>query len=160
MAGADLREVCPSATTAGILRGAQFADAYCMTITSTMRDARMAAELTIGRSPGWVQMLLALRDAAVLPFGLKTATAQPARNADVIGIFPVLSESADRLVAGLDDRHLDFRVVIDLAGSFECGQEVTVTTLVRTHNRLGRLYLATIMPFHRMIARAMLRQLA
>ncbi|MGL4560515.1 MAG: DUF2867 domain-containing protein, partial [Afipia sp.] len=31
-------------------------------------------------------------------------------------------------------------------------------TLVMTHNLLGRAYLATIMPFHRIIVPAMLRQ--
>jgi hypothetical protein len=35
-----------------------------------------------------------------------------------------------------------------------------LTTLVRMHNRLGRAYLAIVMPFHRVIARAMLRQVA
>ena len=38
------------------------------------------------------------------------------------------------------------------------GQNVTLTTLVLTHNLLGRIYLAVIMPFHRLVVRAMLRQ--
>ena len=38
------------------------------------------------------------------------------------------------------------------------GQEVTTTTLVKTHNCLGRTYLIVIMPFHRLISRTMLRQ--
>jgi hypothetical protein len=40
------------------------------------------------------------------------------------------------------------------------GQRVTATTLVRTHNWLGRTYLAIILPFHRLVVRAMLRQVA
>ena len=78
---------------------------------------------------------------------------------DSIGIFPVISETPDRLVAGLDDKHLDFRIVVDVASSGQ-GQDVTATTLVRTRNLLGRVYLATIMPFHRLIVRALLRQVA
>jgi hypothetical protein len=35
---------------------------------------------------------------------------------------------------------------------------VTATTLVRTHNRLGRLYLTSILPFHRLITKSMLGQ--
>jgi hypothetical protein len=31
---------------------------------------------------------------------------------------------------------------------------------VRTHNRLGRIYLAIILPFHRLVVRALLRQVA
>ncbi len=76
-----------------------------------------------------------------------------------IGIFPVLSETPDRLVAGFDDHHLDFRVVVDVAASGQ-GQQVTATTLVRTHNLFGRAYLAVILPFHRLIVRTMLRQVA
>jgi hypothetical protein len=38
-------------------------------------------------------------------------------------------------------------------------QQVTLTTLVKTHNLFGRIYLATITPFHRRIAPAMLRRI-
>ena len=79
--------------------------------------------------------------------------------ADTIGIFPVLGETPNRLVAGFDDHHLDFRVVVDVATSGP-GQRVTATTLVLTHNWLGRVYLAIILPFHRLIVRRMLRQVA
>ncbi|WFU40983.1 DUF2867 domain-containing protein [Bradyrhizobium sp. CB82] len=39
-------------------------------------------------------------------------------------------------------------------------QKVTSTTLVRTHNLLGRLYLALIMPFHKLVVRGMMRRIA
>ena len=78
---------------------------------------------------------------------------------EMIGIFPIVSEQPDRLVAGFNDRHLDFRLVVDIATS-GATQNVTATTLVLTHNWLGRTYLATIMPFHRLIVRTLLRQVA
>ena len=78
---------------------------------------------------------------------------------ETIGIFPVVSETPDRLVAGFNDRHLDFRVVVDVVGA-DGSRHVTATTLVLTHNLLGRTYLAIIMPFHRLIVPAMLRQVA
>ena len=37
---------------------------------------------------------------------------------------------------------------------------MTATTLVQTHNALGRIYLTIIMPFHRLVAKTMLRQVA
>jgi hypothetical protein len=37
-------------------------------------------------------------------------------------------------------------------------QAVTATTLVLTHNLLGRAYLTAIMPFHRAITKSMLGQ--
>ncbi len=36
------------------------------------------------------------------------------------------------------------------------GRDVTVTTFVKTHNLLGRAYLAAVMPFHKIIVPAML----
>ena len=71
----------------------------------------------------------------------------------MIGIFPVISETPDRLVAGFNDSHLDFRVVVDVAPPAPASR-VTATTLVLTHNWLGRTYLAIIMPFHRLIVRS------
>ncbi len=76
-----------------------------------------------------------------------------------MGIFPVISETPDRLVAGLNDKHLDFRLVVDVARS-GAGQQVTATTLVKMHNRLGRAYLTVILPFHRLIVASMLRRIA
>jgi hypothetical protein len=69
----------------------------------------------------------------------------------------VLSQTPQRLVAGFNDNHLDFRVVIDVAAE-GAGQRVTATTVVLMHNWLGRIYLTVIKPFHRMVVRSMLRQ--
>ena len=74
-------------------------------------------------------------------------------------MFPVLSETPGQLIAGFNDHHLDFRIVVDVApvdGGRD--QEITATTLVLTHNLLGRAYLTAIMPFHRLITRSMLGQ--
>jgi hypothetical protein len=49
--------------------------------------------------------------------------------------------------------------VVDVA-SAGAGRRVTATTVVLTHNWFGRAYLAIILPFHRLIARSMLRQIA
>jgi hypothetical protein len=154
-------QVCviePNIDTAALLAGAQFSDAFSIMIDGTALNARQAAERMLGRSPRWIEALMALRDHLVRPFGLKTSSATTTY-ADTIGIFPVLSETPARLVAGFDDSHLDFRVAVDVASSGQ-GQRVTATTLVLTHNRLGRIYLAIILPFHRLIVRSMLRQVA
>ena len=154
-----IREVAPALDTGALLAGAQFADAYRVALDGTTLDARRAVEKIFARRPRWVEMLLRLRNTIVAPFGLKSSGAQEPAPGGMIGLFPVLSETPKRLVAGFNDRHLDFRVVVDVVpvGS---GQQVTMTTLVLTHNLLGRVYLAVIMPFHRLIARVMLRQVA
>lgn len=150
-------EIAPEIDSGALLPGAQFADAYRIAIDDVTLDARRAAERMIGRQPRWAHALLVLRNVLVMPFGLKTSGA--GNTADMIGIFPVISETPRRLVAGFDDRHLDFRIVVDVA-TVGNRQNVTATTLVRTHNRLGRTYLAIILPFHRLIVRAMMRQVA
>ena len=151
--------VDPEIDTGALLAGAQFSDAYSVVVDEAGLDARHAAEKMLGHSPRWIEWLLALRNVLVAPFGLKKPVPTRTSAADTIGIFPVMSETPDRLVAGLNDRHLDFRVVVDVAASGQ-GQRVTATTLVLTHNLLGRVYLAIILPFHRLVVRALLRQVA
>jgi hypothetical protein len=68
-------------------------------------------------------------------------------------------QTPERLVAGFNDRHLDFRIVVDVDRIAE-GRHVTCTTLVRTHNALGRAYLTLVLPFHKMFARGMMRRIA
>lgn len=75
---------------------------------------------------------------------------------DYIAFFPVLSRSTDEIVLGADDSHLDFRASVLLRRS---DNRLAVTTAVRCHNLLGRLYLAAILPFHVLIAIDVLRRL-
>jgi hypothetical protein len=117
-------------------------------------DALEAARRIVGRRPRWVDGLLVLRNFAVAPFGLKRGASA---GTELIGIFPIVSASPDRVVMGFDDAHLDFRVVVDVAPA-ENGYQITATTFVRTRNRLGRLYLAAVKPFHWVIVPAMLAQ--
>ncbi|HEV7637070.1 MAG TPA: DUF2867 domain-containing protein [Bradyrhizobium sp.] len=155
----NVHAVEPGRETGTVLAGAQFADAFRITIDDTALDARHAAEKMLARSPRWIETLMRLRNRVVAPFGLKTPVRTGTRAGDTVGIFPVLSQTPDRLVAGFDDSHLDFRIVVDVAAC-EAGRQVTATTLVLTHNLIGRAYLAIILPFHRLIVRAMLRQVA
>ncbi|QCI69427.1 DUF2867 domain-containing protein [Phreatobacter stygius] len=152
-----VQAVEPDVEIGQVLAGAQFADAYSVVVDEVGMDARTAAERAFGRSPRWVNTLLGLRNAVVAPFGLKAGQPSAAKASDRIGIFPVISETPHRLIAGLDDKHLDFRMIVDVS---EAGgrRRVTATTLVKTHNLLGRTYLAAILPFHRVIVRTMVAQ--
>jgi Protein of unknown function (DUF2867) len=152
-----IREIRPDVDRETLLAGAQFADAFRVTVLDAELDARGAAEQIFSTSPRWVKVLLDLRNTIVAPFGLKTSAEREAKAGGMVGMFPVLSETPQRLVAGFNDHHLDFRVVVDVlpAGG---GREVTATTLVLTHNWLGRAYLTVIMPFHRLIAKTLLKQ--
>ena len=153
----DVRETVPRTDTRPALLGAQFSDAFSITVDDDL-DARHAAERMMAGKSWWIDALLALRNIIVAPLGLKDGKHNDA-SLDVIGIFPVVSETPDRLIAGFDDKHLDFRVVVDVSGA-KPGRSVTATTLVMTHNFLGRAYLAIIMPFHKIVVKSMLRRVA
>lgn len=141
-----------------VLPGAQFADSYALTVSGQALDAAGAAQRAFGRVPRWISALMVLRNAIVRPFRLVTAPKRSKRS--IIGFFPVISQAPERIVLGLDDRHLDFRLVIDVAQLGEDRQVVTASTVVQTHNLFGRAYLAVVKPFHRIIVPAMLRQVA
>jgi hypothetical protein len=162
---AAVQERAPEASTAPLLAGADFADAYRLIVAASDLNAAAAAERIFGKSPGWVSALLALRNRFAALIGLKTGHEAPeslrsSERRRRIGLFPVISETPGRAVMGFDDWHLDFRVIVDVAALGADRHEVTVTTLVRTRNAVGRIYLATIMPFHRLIARTLLAQAA
>jgi hypothetical protein len=158
-----VQEIAPEIDADPLLSGAQFIDAFRVDLEGGAIDARNAAERMMGHSPRWIEALLRLRHLLVTPFGLKTSGKGENPPRETIGLFPILTQTPDRLVAGFDDKHLDFRVVVDVAASGPDsgdGQQVTATTLVRTHNLFGRIYLAIILPFHRLIVPAMLRKVA
>ncbi len=105
--------------------------------------------------------LLRLRDALVRPFGLKTSD-RPQNRAlhflpgEQLGLFTLYARTADALLLGADDRHLDFRVCLRVPGT---GQ-ATLTTVVRFHNGWGRAYFFLIRPFHALVVRRLLRRAA
>ncbi len=154
-----VQQVNPNVDSGDLLAGAQFVDAYSIAIEGAALDARQAAEKMLARAPRWIEVLLALRNFLVAPFGLKTSAPDEPGTPDIIGIFPVVDQTPDRLVAGFNDKHLDFRLVVDVASAGHT-QRITATTLVLTHNLLGQTYLAIIRPFHRLVVPAMLRQVA
>jgi hypothetical protein len=149
-------EVEVKAELRNLLPGADFADAFSRTVEDPTLDAIGAAHRAIEQQPAWVSALMRLRDAIVRPLGLRTANDPSLTRLKRIGLFPVISSTPERVVLGFNDRHLDFRLVIDVAARDERQRDVVVTTLVQTHNWLGRTYLAIVMPFHRRIVPALL----
>lgn len=140
------------------LPGADWADAFEVTTSRRFSGMREIAQATVGSMPPWSRGLLKLRNLVVRPFGLKPDGMAEAPDSNArIDIFPILEERADRIVLGLDDVHLDFRIVIERDPP-ETGNRIRVTTLVQRHNLFGRLYIAAITPFHKAIAAAAIRQ--
>jgi Protein of unknown function (DUF2867) len=149
----------PAANAETLLPGAQFVDAFALTVTGQSLDALTAAQRAFEASPGWIRLLLKARNILVSPFGLKAGELKITTTPATIGVFPVLAQSPDQIVMGLNDRHLDFRLRVDVRDIGADRQSITATTAVKTHNLLGRAYLTTILPFHRIIVRSMLAQI-
>jgi len=118
-----------------------FIDCYCVESDMTPRQASNI----ITDFPGWAKFLLLVRRILTTPFGLSNDG--PAAE-DKVGIFPVESETDHELIAGFNDKHLEFRIsVLSQDG------RIFLATWVHTHNIAGKLYLSTIMPFHIAIVR-------
>jgi len=122
----------------------------CYAISSSL-STRRAAE-TITNFPYWARGLLFIRKVLTAPFGL-SSDGPPAD--DKIGPFPVETETRNELVAGFDDKHLDFRVSV-----MSQDGRVFLATWVHPHNIGGRFYLACILPFHVLIVRNALKRVA
>ena len=122
----------------------------CYSVASEL-PPRQAAEI-ITTFPAWAQFLLLIRRFVTAPFGLSNdgPSAQ-----DKIGIFPVEAETAEEVIAGFNDKHLDFRVSV-----MSVDKKVYLATWVHTHNLGGRIYLKAIMPFHILISRNALARVA
>ena len=118
----------------------------CYSVASTLSPAEAARQgLAL---PGWAASLLKLRNTLVRPFGLKTGEPdQP--------IFPTCHETANEIILGTDDRHLDFRI-----GLIRQDGRLYMSTWVHPHNLWGRAYLRLVMPFHILISRGAVARMA
>ena len=138
------------------LPNADWADAYEIETQREFPDMKSAALCIVGGMPRWAKPLLWLRNVIVAPFGLKPGD-QRIVQADVehVDFFPILSETDEQIVLGLDDRHLDFRILLERQAA-QSGARYRLTTLVERHNLFGRTYLFLITPFHKLIVRSVL----
>ncbi|MEK9969896.1 MAG: DUF2867 domain-containing protein [Ferrovibrio sp.] len=157
MRSPTVTDAAPDPAFVASLPGADHSDAFAVVILRGDLDARAIVALAFGNLPDWAGWLLKIRNLVMRPFGLKTD--------EIVHALPVLQESPDDVVLGLNDDHLDFRTqfrtdTIRLGPQGPVLGMVTVTTVVRTHNRLGRIYLGIIMPFHKLVIRSLLKRVA
>jgi hypothetical protein len=150
------REVSPVLPDPALPK-ADWADAFEIEVPGRRLSAMDASRVTLGRVPAWARRLLSLRNGLARLAGLKTGPSRQAAKDGAIGMFPILFESPQRVVLGLDDWHLDFRIVVEVEADGGTGTRLRTTTLVRRKNLFGRLYIGLVTPFHRLIVPATLR---
>jgi hypothetical protein len=139
---------------------ADFADAFSVDLPEAASgDAEALARHVFEQQPEWIAMLLGIRDRLVQPLGLKRAADLRTGEGERISIFRVFERYPDEIILGEDDRHLDFRVSVLLQPASGSGpRRLIVTTLVFYNRLLGRVYIALIAPFHRLVVRTSLDQ--
>jgi hypothetical protein len=129
-----------------------YSDAYAVTLPpDASTDPGEWADRLFSDPPGALRVLLGARDRLVGAVGLKRAGGQRAKP------FPELARTANEVVLGMDDLHLDFRVGVHVVPVTD-GVRLTVGTVVRFHNAFGRLYFLPVRPAHKVIVRSMLRR--
>ncbi|MGW1070593.1 DUF2867 domain-containing protein [Streptomyces aureus] len=113
------------------------------------------ARTVLAGTPEWVHGMLTVRDKLMSPFGLHVQKRVAPEEIRVepgarLGPFRVLTVSDDEVLAGDDDKHLDFRTSFAVREG-AAGLEGVCTTVVRYHRRAGHLYFKVIQPFHNLI---------
>jgi hypothetical protein len=116
--------------------------------------------------PRWVSLLFQVRNKLVRIFGLKTSGESTDREAQLkafkcepgerLGLFKVFDKTENEVIIGEDDKHLNFRI------SFLLDKKTAViqmTTAVKFHNNLGKIYFFFVKPFHKIIAPLMLNNI-
>lgn len=142
---------------------ATFADAFAIRLDgSGPHDLERLARRALERPGPGLRAAMGLRDRAVSLFGIKTSgdirDRLLAARAGRIGLFPVKSRTEREIVVGEDDRHLDFRLSLSLQPAPDGETDLVATTVVHCNNGLGHIYLAAIMPGHKLIVRSLLRK--
>lgn len=155
-------EIPLQASIVGLYPVTHLSDAYAVTLPAgASTHPEQLSRFIFSQQPRWVDGLMAIRDAVVSLFGLKTANQLTTAAGQRVGIFKIYSSLAQEVVLGEDDRHLDFRLSLLCAPSGTNGEHrLVLSTVVHCHNLFGRSYVFLITPFHRLIVRTSLRRAA
>jgi hypothetical protein len=140
---------------------ADLTDAYAIAIpVDATTDPEVLARFIFMHQAPWVAWLLRVRDAVMARFGVKTTKQFREASGHRIAMFRIYERAANEIILGEDDRHLDFRVSAMRTGNDAAQAVLTLATVVHCHNRLGKIYLFVIAPFHRRVVRSALDRAA
>jgi hypothetical protein len=138
------------------VEAAFFTDSYRVPLTHAEASVVDIFFAVFGHHPAWLKALLLVRHRIGSWFGLGAATTaevlRPSRAASYrvgenIGPWPIYLLGDSELVAGRNDKHLDFRLSVLKQGTGK-GACAIISTICCAHNSFGRLYIRLIAPFH------------
>jgi hypothetical protein len=134
-----------------------FHDSYRVPLTRVELGIVDIFFAVFGHTPVWAKALLIVRNAIARLAGLEAPTAAEIMKPDIrsdysvgekIGPWPIFFIGGNEIVAGRDNKHLDFRVSVLKTVDGET-MSVVVSTICTVHNLFGKIYLLGIVPFHR-----------
>jgi hypothetical protein len=136
---------------------ADFRDAYRAPLSRSDLSVIEIFFAIFARRPSWMNLMLIARNKAATLAGLEVPTTAEIINmekrdryfvGEKIGSWPIFFLSSDELVAGRDNKHMDFRLSI-MKMHDGIRPSVVVSTLCMIHNKFGQYYLSSIIPFHK-----------
>jgi Protein of unknown function (DUF2867) len=140
-----------------LVESAFFHDSYRVPLSRAPASVVQVFFAVFGHHPGWMRAVLVLRNWLASRFGLEAPTAAEIMRPQVkssynvgekIGPWPIFHITETELVAGRNNKHLDFRLSVlkEISGE---GANAVVSTVCTTHNTFGKLYLLLVIPFHK-----------
>jgi hypothetical protein len=140
-----------------LISNAYFHDCYRAPLTRRELGIVEIFFALFGHTPRWMKLLLIARNAAARLAGLEAPTVAEIMKptvrdtysvGDKIGPWPIFFIGDNEIVAGRDNKHLDFRLSVLKAVDGDAAS-VVVSTICTVHNLFGKIYLFFIVPFHR-----------
>ena len=126
-------------------------DAYAVRVPpGTTTDPQTWTDAVFRDPPRVVVLLLHLRNALAPLVGVEPADSSA---------FATVGRSADEVLLGADEAHLDFRASV-LVEPDARGTTVTVSTVAAVRSPAGRFYLGVVRLVHPVVVRSMLRRAA
>jgi hypothetical protein len=136
---------------------AYFRDSYRVVTRNASTTPIGIFHAVLAHHPWWIKAILIVRNRLVSLCGLSAPTPteilSPAvkdsyRVGETIGVWPIFALSETELVAGRDNKHLDFRLSVlkDTTGE---APSAVISTVCVVHNVFGKAYLFFVVPFHR-----------
>jgi len=148
------------------LSAAYFHDAWETQLSDSELSPAEIAGRALSSTPRWVEAMLRLRNWMVKPFGVRAVGVLGRRGGppaggwkpgDRFSIFTVCSVGDTELVMGIDDTHLDVRISF-LVRRGAGASSYVVSSWVKAHNWVGRIYMWPVAPFHAFIVIGMMRR--
>jgi len=155
----------PSNTRVESYLPADYTDTFVITIPAE-DNSITSTDLQVNlwtQKPKWLEALFKLRNILVKPFGLETEERDQKqfikclREGGAYGMNSVPLSSPQETILRMDDKHLEAIISIYLTDCENKKRNVYAITLVKYHNRLGRVYFFLIRPFHKIVVKEMMK---